>query len=627
VEQGHESNLLKQLTPHVPSFVDQYDDRRHLLDLLYTSQRKFSGKTKAFNLLVAAHNGMNGWSKWHESSENSIKRLQIVADQYPKKIDDFIQKTTKQSTNWSDKFGNLIIPGDKLVFLLAHSGREKEAYQLTLAMVHCLEESTRNLQLPNPCWDWHQNASIENALAKILVSRLKIPVPTIKLLVIEQISKLLADRNTEIENLLIEDLANRKQESECVEVLCVFLVAKCNGYTPPQGLGRSINARSSLSDLLLSNLISNPNTTGTYIYPPKSTIHLEGKNHRFHYFQGHDVPRIYESKLKKEEQRTGIPLTDYYISEWNNTFQYQPPSATQIDYFLGNERQRSTGQFYTQASHRGRSAYLRVIDMAKLYYGMPDTYAFNLSVLALPIEPAYIGTSPQKPLWLINWKKGEFPNKENLIKFISEVLSAFERNDDSLELLALSFPILLDTEKCVDLTIVKAATRLDLNTDIDIKEQICCLSNGSLLEEKLSYKLYHDDNPQTLLLAVSSHPFSRFGHWHSDLESRGVYVPNRNTGNQDINGFSSNGFFCYSVEDVTIGYSSFWYNGWKPAHFKALSSLCGTYTAINKANYSDCFESISGDEKLIYICEAVVLSSKNSYNEHEVEKLKFTIEC
>lgn len=623
VEQGQESELLQQLVPHVPTFVDRYDDKRQLLDLLFFSQMKLSGKAKAFDLLVAAHNAMNGWSAWYESTENSIKRLKIVADQYPKKIDAFIKLTTSQPDSWKDKFGSLIVPNDKLVFLLAQSGRKEEALQLTLAMVNGLEDSVRNLHLTKPAWDWRRDDSVEEALAKVLVSRLKLPVPSNKLWVIEQISQLILDRHPKIEDLLIEDLASRKQESECVEALCVFFIAKCKGYAPPNDLGRHINARSTLSDLILSNLVSNPEDFGTYAYPFESVICLDGDNHRFAYYQGSHVPLLYNSWLKKEEQRTGIPFTYHYQREWNNTFAYQPASATQIDYFFSGDRHRSTGQFYTQASHRGRSAYLRTIEMAKQFYGMPDSYASHLSILALPIEPAYIGLSSQKPAWLPDWKGEMTPEVDNLIQFVKDILVGFSEANASLELLALSVPIKLDNNRWIDLTFVKVVTDEVLEPSVEIEERHGCLCVGSLLEKKLSYEFDEKSKSEAIVLAIKPYPFMRYGHWHSDLESRGFYIPNCNINGKNVTASSIDGLFCYSVDGTNIGFSSFWYNYWQSIHPKGILSLCGTFTAVQKNNYPKWLQ--LEKSKQLFACKATILISEDSYREFESATHEFHV--
>lgn len=624
VEQDQQLKLLQQLIPHISTFTDRHDDKRYLLDLLFFSQRKLNGKAKAFNLLVAAHNAMNGWSGWYEGSENSINRLKIVAEQYPKRIDDFIKLTTSQPDSWKDKFGDLIIPNDELVFLFSQSGRVEEARQLTLKMVEALEDSVRNLQLIKPAWDWREDDSVEEALTKSLVSRLKLPVPSVKLWVIEQLSLLLVDGHPKVEDLLKEDLASRKQESECVEVLCVFFIAKSKGYDCPTDLGCYIKARSTLSDLILSELVSNPKYFGAYAYSFAPVICLDSDNHRFEYFQGNHVPLLYHSWLKKEEQRTGIPFTGHYQSEWNNTFEYQPSSDTTIDYFFSGDRQRTTGQFYTQASHRGRSAYLRTIEVAKQFYGMPDSYAAHLSIPALPIEPAYIGLSPQKPAWMPGWEDETPPDRDNLVQFVKEILVNFAKAEGSVDLLALSLPIKLDNNRWIDLTIVKATTDLGPITDIQIEDRSGCLCVGSLLDTKLSYEFGENTQFEDTVLAVTPYPFMRYGHWHSELESRGLYVPKCNIDGKNVTGSSTDGLFCYTVDDIKIGFSSFWYNQWKPIQPKGLRSLCGSFTVVEKNKYPNWLH-CDEKNKHLFICKATVLQSEDSYREFDSEAHEFRV--
>ncbi|PCJ26211.1 MAG: hypothetical protein COA96_05560 [SAR86 cluster bacterium] len=625
VEKGQEPELLRKLIPNTLALSERHDDKRHLLDLIFSSQRKLGGKAKAFNLLVSAHNAMNGWSEWYESSEKSIDRLKIVAEQYPEKIDNFVNLTTSQPDSWKDKLGSLIIPNDKLVFLLSQGGRKEEALQVTLAMVESLEDSVRNLPLKKPAWDWRQEDSVEEALTKSLVSRLKLPIPSIKLWVVEQLSLLLVAHHPRIEELLKEDLASRSQESECVEVLCVFFIAKSKGYVCPNNLGRYIKARSTLSDLILSELVSSPKYFGAYAYSYSLFVNLDGDNHRFEYYQGTHVPLLYNSILKEEEGKTGIPFADYFKSEWNNTFEYQPSTTTTIDYFLGGDRRRNTGQFYTQASHRGRSAYLRTIELAKQYFGMPDSYAEHLSIPALPIEPAYIGLLPQKPTWLPVWDEGKLPDKDNLIHFVKEILASFEKVDNSLDLLALSLPIKLDNNRWIDLTFVRATTVLEPTTDIHIEERLGCLSIGSLLDKKLSYEFGENTQSEGAVLAVTSYPFRRHGHWYSDLESRGLYAPKCNIHGKEISGSSTDGLFCYSVDGIRIGFSSFWYNHWETSHPKGIRSLCGSYTAVNNEKIGVWLNLDGTQYKDFYVCKAKVLSSENDYSEFNEQEFDFAI--
>ncbi|HIF9152450.1 TPA: ATP-binding protein [Photobacterium damselae] len=624
--QGKESELLQHLMPQASTFVDRFGDKRYLLDLLFFSVKKLEGKAKAFKLLVAAHKAMGGWSDWYDRAENSIARLKVVAEQYPKRIDEFIKLTTSQLDNWKDKLGSLIIPNDKLVFLLSHSGRKDEALALTLAMVEKLEDDVRNLKLTAPAWDWRQDDSLEEALVKLLVSRLKLPVPSIKLWALDQLSLLLIAQHPRVEELLKEDLANRKLESECIEVLCVFFIAKSKGYVCPNDLGQYIKARSTLSDLMLSELISTPEDFGEYSYPFYPFVSLDNGNNRFEYYQGSHVPLLYNSWLKKEERRTGLPFTSHYQSEWNTTFEYQPSSGTAIDYFLGSDRQRATGQFYTQASHRGRSAYLRTIEVAKQFYGMPNSYAEHLSMLTLPIEPAYMGLRPQKPKWLPVWNSHNSPNEANLINYVKEVLSSFKQSDDSNDLLAFSLPIQIDGNNWIDLTVVKVSTGIDLTPDMQIEERSSCLAVGNLLDRKLSYEFGDSKVPEAPTMAGTSYPFMRYGHWHSDLESRGFYIPKCTIDGKKIVGSSSDGLFVYSVDGSKVGFSSFWYNDWRPIHPMGISSLCGSYTAVSKERIEKWHKSNKDEQQSRYLCKAILLKSEGSFRNYDQKVFEFSVE-
>lgn len=623
--QGNECELLQQLTPKASTFIDRFGDKRYLLDPLFFSTKKLEGKTKAFGLLVEAHKAMGGWSDWYEQAESSIDRLKVVADLYSKKIDEFIRLTTSQPDSWNNKFGSLIIPNDKLVFLLSHSARKDEALKLTLAMVESLEDDVRNLQLTKPAWDWSQNDSLEEALVKLLVSRLKLPIPSVKLWTIDQLSQLLIAQHPKVEELLKEDLAKRKQESECIEVLCVFFVAKSKGYVCPDDLGHYIKARSVLSDLMLSELLPTSLEFGLCAYPLVPFIILDNDNNRFEYYQGNHVPRVYYSWLQDETKRTRLPFTKHYQTEWNNTFKYQPSTAATIDYFFSADRQRSTGQFYTQASHRGRSAYLRTIDLAKEFYGMPDSYAEYLSIPALPIEPAYIGLRSQKPKWLPVWNSHTPPNEANLINYVKEGLSNFTQTDDSNDLLAFSLPIKIDGNNWIDLTVVKVSTEINLTPDILLKERSGCLAIGNLLDKELSYDFSDSQIPEVPTMAGTSYPFMRYGHWHSDLESRGFYIPKCTIDGKKIIGSSSDGLFNYSVDGSQVGFSSFWYNDWQPIHPRGIRSFCGSYTAVSKERIEEWHSSSETEHKSCYLCKAILLRSEDYFREFSEQEIEFFI--
>ncbi|MEP4545758.1 MAG: NACHT domain-containing protein [Saccharospirillum sp.] len=628
VENGKEKELLDLLLPLLPTISDRLDDKHHLLDLLFLSQLKFNGKGKAFDLLVRAHNAANGWSDWYESTEKSLNRLEVLANNYPKKIDEFIQLTTTQPDKWKDRFGKLIIPNDKLVYLLSISGRTDEALQLTSSMVSSLEDSIRNLTLKKPDWDWNTTDSIEDALSKTLVSRLKLPVPSIKLWVIDQISQLLIDTHPNIEKLVLKDLSSRKLESECIEVLCLIFIAKEKGYLPPKDLGLHIHSRSLLSDTFLLDIEPGTTNLGSYITPASPMPLTYGDNNRFEYFQGTHVPRIYYSNLKKEERRSGFPFTEYFKSEWNNTFNYRPPSGTAIDYFLNEDRWRNTGQFYSEASHRGRSAYLRAIQVAINHGGMPVRYAEQISTPAIPIEPTYIDLSTDRPEWLAIWDKELKPTEKHIRDYILLCKKNHQESGDDEDLVAFSTPIRIDENNWIDLTVSKGFWNSMEHHTPEFRDNDHGLCIAQMLERSVEF--YWKGNSKEgdekfTFLTAKTFPVLRYGHWHTDLETRGFYAPISRDEDKKIHAKNSDGFIKYELTDRYIGKSSYWYNHWKATHPKELDSLCGTYTTIYKDEYSNALTNYPENEECFYLCKAVIISGEDSFREFNSITMEFII--
>jgi len=626
--QDKEAELIKNLLPIVSDSTDPIDNKKYLLDKLFISQKKLNGKTSAFQLLVQAQKAMNGWSDWYERTENSISRLRIVAETYPKRIDEFIRLTTEQHDTWNDKFGKLIIPNDKLVFLLVESGRTDEAIDLVNSMVDSLEESLRNLSLRKPEWDWRCDDSIDEALTKTLVSRLKLPIPSIKLWVIEQVSTLLINSHPNIENLILDDLSSRLQESECVEVLCLFLIAKYKGYEVPISLGNFINARSVLSDMIVRELNPDTDGFGEYALEVSPVPIIPSGNNQFDYFQGSHFPQIYSTHLRREEKKSFIPFTEYFRSEWSRTFKYCPASGTDIQYFINTDRMKNTGQFYTTASHRARSAFLRTIEIAKKIFGMPDGYAEGLATPALPIEPAYVGVIPQKPDWVLEWFNEIAPTQDKIAVYLKGCIRKFSLKNELFDLAAFSFPIKIDKNTWIDITVSKVITNREVPSEFKVQDRLLTICIGRELESHLKYEYVDSERKPgeaPTQLTGTSFPFLRYGHWHSDIDSRGVYVPVCAVDGKSVNARSANNVIEFEVDDVKIGYASYWNNSWRPSHPMEIPSLCGTYSALCPEEYYRWIQSISEETKCFYACKAKIIKAEDTFREFETQDINFII--
>ena len=625
VAKGEELELLKNLLPIVSTISDGYDARSYLLDYLFESQKKLRGKTKAFKLLVTAHNTMNGWSYGYESTDSSLKRLKIVAHTYPERVDEFIKLTTTRTDSWSDKFTKLIVSGEKLVYLLVHSNRKKEALELTKTMVSSLFDSVRNLPLKKRVWDWGRHDNTEQALAKTLVSRLKLPVPSIKLWVSEQISELLLNQHPDIDKLVTQDLSLRTQESECVEVLSLLLIAKDRGYSPPNDLGKYVNARSSLTDIILKDIDADSRNFGLYSTDFTHSINFTSDNHNSNYSNVTNIQLHYELLLDKAKAINPKLLKNYFRSEWNKTFKYFPASSAYIDYFLFQDRFRNTGAFYTRKTQQADSVFLHVMEFGKRFHKISNDCALDLSKLTLPIETAYIGLSPKKPKWLPTLTIRIPLTQENISNYIRQCIERFDSKNKLFSLAAFSFPINIDENTWVDITLIKALTDLNIPESFYFNEHAQHQSKNLPLERTLRYKFNADAESKVRILASYSCPHSGCSYWHGDLYSRGLYVPKCFINKKTILGKSKNGDFYYTVDGSTVGYSSYWNNNWKPTHPKDIPSLCGTYTALKDAYYTKCLPSIEKLTKQFYICEASILSSNEIHNPFNVKELKFVI--
>ena len=624
VEKGKEQELVEILPDFLSKNIDKFNYKACLYDNLFHSIKKFKGKKKAFTYLINAHVYSSGWEKWYSPEKDSFNRLDIVANAYPNEIDEFILKTTKKINSWRSYSENLIIPSDRLVYLMVAADKKDKAIDFIESMLFCIENDVRNLNLKEPNWDWDITLSEDEQFINMLTSRLKWPVPAIKLFVLQQLAQLLLEKTILVEDALIKLLQERKQESECVEILAIFLIAKDFGYKPNIEFGKYINARTTLSDMIIDELeLTKKGKYSTSFYP---YIVYSEDDKGFKKAQGGHVHLIYKTLLQKEEDKTDIPFVDYYQSEWVRTFEYAPSKSDNIDYFFGSKRE-NTAQFYTTTTHRGRSAYLRVLEIAKQFYGMPKDYANHLVTPALPIEPTYNKVYPFKPSWIAKWTHEDEVNESNLLDFVNQCIFSLQNEDKDLELGSLSFPFQVDENSWLDITIVKAVCSDESMSNITIKEKNNAVCYGEKLDSKITYFCYELEEKQNIVqLTGTTYPASRFGHFYSDLETRGIYIPLTYDKNKDIVAKSGNSKLNFLLDENIIGTAGYWYYKWEPTHPKKVISLCGTYTLLYKSKFDNWLNEKIKDYKDTYICRVSRIERDSSYSEYSHSRKYFKID-
>lgn len=121
-----------------------------LSDLAFQTRRKLSGANAAWKYLVRAHIHSGAWIGLVESDKKTRVRLDLVAQHYPRRCDEFVAETTYGM--FDDPAPPRIAPKDVMVYFYARQGRIEEAVRFAETMVNCVIEDTCTLPLELPRW-------------------------------------------------------------------------------------------------------------------------------------------------------------------------------------------------------------------------------------------------------------------------------------------------------------------------------------------------------------------------------------------------------------------------------------------------------------------------------------------
>ncbi len=610
------TEFIKYVWNYIKDNNSYYKDENLLLDPLYEIAKGTKGKKFAFDLLVKAQSNKRGWFNYlFESTEQTFKRLDIVAQDYKDRADEFIQRSTQKDDELDIGF---VIPSSRLVYLLLQLDRIDEAKLFIKIMIKNLKEETRNLKLKKPSWDWANTFTNDEFAIVLLVSRLDWPFTSVKQWTANELSNLLAvnDPYKIVESKLLASLKSKKLESEVVEILCVFWMASQKGYKPPSAvLGDYIFARSCLSDQLLKDIDSKISNYGCYQGDFDINSNLIEKESNFRRNLGYEFPLVYFSTLEKLDKKYRFPFTKDFQHEWNKTFINEPRLHDSYQSFL---ERGDTAQFYTLNSHRGRSAYLRVCEVAKRRYGMPSDYADFLSIKALPLETSFLNFLPSKVSWFSKWNYQNEYNIDSLKDYLRNLIKDCNTNNGDSVLAALSFPLEISSNLQLDITCTL------MNDENKANERSQVVSIGVGLEKELEFKFIESNN-----LAFKDFPFTgtafphhRYGHWFVEQDSRGIYtpiVPNRKL---KIIGRSDSKIIRYLLGDIEIGVSGYWNEEWQSTYISKMKPRCATYTLLTPQY----FQSLLNSEiEYNYVCHIRTASRDQDYGEFEYEEITLEI--
>jgi hypothetical protein len=147
---GQGGRLLKALDGLLLSEEGRQRDVLLLADLAFQTRRKLSGVKAAWKYLVRAQILSGGWIGYMESETKTRCRLDLVAENYRQRCDEFVCKTTYGM--FGDPKPPRVAPKDVMVYFYVRQGRIAEAVLFAETMVNCVIEDTRTLPLELPRW-------------------------------------------------------------------------------------------------------------------------------------------------------------------------------------------------------------------------------------------------------------------------------------------------------------------------------------------------------------------------------------------------------------------------------------------------------------------------------------------
>lgn len=147
---GEGKRLLETLDGLLLSEEGRVKDVLILSDLAFHTRRKLSGAGAAWKYLVRAQVLSGGWIGYMESETKTRSRLDLVAENYPKRCDEFVVETTYGM--FGDPKPPRVAPKDLMVYFYVRQGRITEAVKFAETMVDCIIEDTRTLPLVQPRW-------------------------------------------------------------------------------------------------------------------------------------------------------------------------------------------------------------------------------------------------------------------------------------------------------------------------------------------------------------------------------------------------------------------------------------------------------------------------------------------
>jgi hypothetical protein len=621
VDKGKQKELLSTLVPI--ALTGKCYELKYLLDSLYELTLGIEGKKKAFELIVAAHNQNNGWSSYYDSKK-SFQRLDIVVDIYSDRVEEFIAKTTYNSFE-----KGLNLPYQRYSYLLSKLARGEEAEEFVYSLTAQLTDEIKILTPEIPNWQWGSQKD-DLVILDLLIARLMTPIAAIKWWVAQALVELLITEefslNTEIKLLYL--LNECKLESECIEVLSIFYFAYLKGYNPNESIPLMIKQRSYCSDYIIDKMGLSPDSS-RYGFNLNLVQLNSNENFRksFASNNGSNFPSVYIGELEELDKKTRfplpIPLSEIMISEWCNMLEGSSNYDSAIRYYINSDgyTKDQTALIYPATGLMARSAYLRALEFAKINYKLPqEIHEFHANI-AYPFDSILFNLKPLKPKWadLPVLTNSEIKSIES---FVRDILSSINSSSPLYCLGALSFGLEIDSNTFIEVEVLRCIVD-DLSTQVQEDSPWLWRVQETALDNQNKIESATDIDNKPNFLVAKAYPFKHYGHWHSEIDSRGVFAPVNLSKEQEVYYSLKGNNIVFTLGESEIAKYGFWNNNWQPSYNSNLNPHSATYTLLNSKNKPLWIEN---DLSEGLFCKVVKLSRTESHGDFESSNFEFYIQ-
>jgi hypothetical protein len=626
---GHGRRLLAALDGLLLSEDGWRKGVLELADLAFQTRRKLSGAKVAWKYLVQAHIRSGAWNGFAESKEKTRDRLDLVAQHYPRRCDEFVAATTYGM--FGDPEPPRLAPTELMVYFYVQQRRTAEAVKFLEIMVNCVIEDTRTLPLERPRWgeelDSEGDTSQMDEL-RILIARLGWPSTAARWWTMQELATRLGEPSSraETESALFQLLSSRKLEAEVVEVLCIFwMAAQAHGYAPTPKLAVSIRRSSILADMLLGSLglLLGGANEGLEEVPRDFEIPQD-----FDGVQGSDLPRIFRASMGELEHHTRLPFVRQMAFEWTTNRAAYPDAPFQGDpsHFLRPLGEGFVGRLSSRTALRAVSAYLRTLAVAEEFWAMPLHRAETDALLALPVHPTLALLRPRRPAWFPGNTDfdGDTATIEASLRGLIGRVQAVRPGD---ELIAFSSPIVMSMERCVEVSIVRWSQA----------------AGGKIADADLAAHLEDTWDSGRMLRGMTPAPFSttthlvlpqleqlmeeeckawplavplgldRLGYLQHDLYPGRLFLPTL-PGSDKAKLSPHGGQLEIKLDEQVVADLHYWNAGWGVAQPMQFSGNCGTALISRGTHYRERTVSTSGPVRSFYFWQVRTLHRVNTFD-------------